>query len=86
MPKLKTLLIPLLLTTAISLPALAEDVDQISSTADDRTDIRITIDNGNLAAVSETRTLTLARGLNNIEFADVSARSKTCRGVCSPAS
>ncbi len=72
MPNLKTFLIPLLLTSAISLPAFAQETTQLSE--DDRSDIRITIYNGNFAAISETRALSISAGLNRIEFADVSAR------------
>ncbi|MHA1543812.1 MAG: DUF4139 domain-containing protein [Alphaproteobacteria bacterium] len=72
MPKIKTLLSALLLSTALTLPTLAQETTKLSE--DDRTDIRITVYNGNFAAISETRTLSVGQGLNLIEFADVSAQ------------
>jgi len=54
--------------------AVAQDIQSVTSSAEDRSDIRITIYNGNLAAVSETRELSLPKGLNKIEFEDVSAQ------------
>ena len=58
----------LLSATALS----AETVTELSSA--DRSAIRITIYNGNLAAVSETRRLSIAAGLNRLAFGDVAAR------------
>lgn len=72
MPKTKTILSALLLSTAISLPAFAQETTKLSEV--DRSDIRITIYNGNFAAISETRTLSVGEGLNSIEFGDVSAQ------------
>lgn len=72
MPKLKTILSAFLLTTALTLPSLAQETTKLSE--EDRTDIRITVYNGNFAAISETRTLSVGEGLNLIEFADVSAQ------------
>ncbi|MEE8294701.1 MAG: DUF4139 domain-containing protein, partial [Sphingomonadales bacterium] len=72
MPKIKTILIPLLLTTALTLPAFAQETTRLSE--EDRSDIRITVYNGNFAAISETRALSVGAGLNSIEFGDVSAQ------------
>jgi len=71
MPKLKSLISALFLTTAFTFPALAEDTVTLDENT--RTNIRITVYNGNFAAVSETRYLSVGQGLNRIEFADVSA-------------
>lgn len=61
------------LSLAFIVPAIAQEAVQ-TLTEDDRSNIRITIYNGNLAVVSETRALSLDAGLNRIEFADVSAQ------------
>lgn len=71
MPKLKTLAAALLLSTAIAYPGLSQETVSLDESA--RTDIRITVYNGNFAAISETRNLSVGEGLNRIEFADVSA-------------
>jgi len=71
MPKLKTLFSALLLSTAMAFPALSQETVTLDDST--RSDIRITIYNGNFAAISESRILSVGQGLNRIEFADVSA-------------
>lgn len=70
----KTLSSAALLSGLFAFQAVAQDVQTVTSTGEDRSDIRITVYNGNLASVSETRAVSLNKGVNRIEFADVSAQ------------
>lgn len=70
---MKSPLTLLALSTILSLPALADEVEQ-RTTLNDQTAVAVTIYNDNLALIKDQRTLRLRKGFNNLAFRGVSAK------------
>lgn len=69
---LKTRLALIAITATFSIPSLA--LDELRSTLNDQKSVAVTIYNGDLALVKDTRTVKLKKGINALALRDVSAK------------
>ncbi len=73
--KLATLLIKLSIATA-STVVLCAHAAELQSTLNDQQDVAVTIYNGNLALIKDTRKINLKKGFNAVAMRDVSAQMR----------